>query len=118
MRQGAKFFARTSRLAHHAEQDEWGLYSQNGEDGVLLSVLESTGLLHENTSDEDLYFVEFGVEDGYECNTRILREDPGGLVCMDGSHENQTINLYKEFITQKTLTCSSTSMGSPKNLFF
>jgi len=69
------------------------IFSQNGEDGVLLRLLEMVGVVHGT-------FVEFGVEDGTECNTRILRERLGmtGLL-MDGGNANASINLQQEFIT-------------------
>src|SRR5262249_30996920 len=68
-------------------------FSQNGEDGVIEAIFSFIGTI-------DNYFVEFGVEDGAECNTRYLREKYGwhGLM-MDGFHENRAINLRKEFIT-------------------
>jgi hypothetical protein len=44
---------------------EFSLYSQNGEDGVLLSLLEQTGVASRT-------FVEIGVEDARECNTAVL----------------------------------------------
>ena len=50
------------------------------------------------------FYVEFGVEDGSECNTRLLREDRGwrGLL-MDGGHENSTIGLSREWITAESI---------------
>ena len=72
-------------------QSEWGVYSQNGEDGILLWILSELGMLDDrkDTASQSRYFVEFGVEDGYECNTRFLRERFGwqGLL-MDGSNTN------------------------------
>jgi len=44
---------------------EFSVYSQNGEDGLLLSLIERTGAASKT-------FVEIGVEDGRECNTAIL----------------------------------------------
>ena len=74
------------------QQFEEQIYSQNGEDGVLIRLLEMLQHKHH-------YFVEFGVQDGTECITRILRErfNYTGLL-MDGSHTNQSINLQQEFI--------------------
>lgn len=43
------------------------IYSQNGEDGVIEKLLSLIGI-HYN------FFVEFGVEDGNECNTRYIEE--------------------------------------------
>lgn len=69
------------------------LYSQNGEDGIVLRILEAVGFTNR-------YYVEFGVQDGTECNARILREHLNftGLM-MDGGNENAGINLKREFIT-------------------
>jgi len=71
------------------------IYSQNGEDGITEVLLK---ILYKNDVNNK-YFVEFGVENGMECNTRILREKYGwrGLM-MDGSNQNDDINLQKEFI--------------------
>ncbi len=52
---------------------EFSIYSQNGEDGVLLWLLEQTGA-------ESKTFVEIGIEDGRECNTAVL----GFLLGWDG----------------------------------
>ena len=67
------------------------VFSQQGEDGILLNIFSCIGTTNK-------YFVEFGVEAGIECNTRFLREYHGfnGLM-MDGSYENPEINLRKEF---------------------
>ncbi|MBA3239053.1 MAG: hypothetical protein H0T62_11995 [Parachlamydiaceae bacterium] len=73
------------------------VYSQNGEDGIIKKIFELVGF---NTG----YFVEFGVQDGKECNTRYIREAYGcaGLI-MDGGYEDASINLQKEFITAENI---------------
>ncbi|RHY20304.1 hypothetical protein DYB25_012559 [Aphanomyces astaci] len=83
----------SSSLLHSLYDQEWGVYSQNGEDGVLQ-------LLFQVVPATTKVFVEFGVEDGLECNTRYLREvhDWTGLL-LDGSHANDTINLHQAWIT-------------------
>jgi len=43
------------------------VFSQNGEDGVLAEIFSRIGVEHR-------FFVEFGVEDGVQCNTRFLAE--------------------------------------------
>jgi len=58
------------------------VFSQNGEDGILKEIFRRIGTT-------DKFFVEFGMEDGDECNGRFLLEKEGwsGL-WMDGSPEN------------------------------
>jgi len=75
------------------------IYSQNGEDGVTMKLIE---LIYEGPYNK--YYVEFGVQDGEECNTHILRENYNwnGLL-MDGSNSNHSINLKKEFITKENI---------------
>eukprot|EP00960_Hanusia_phi_P039673 753982-Hanusia_phi.AAC.1 len=51
------------------------IYSQNGEDGILLTLLGDLGL--RNDMRRRLTYVEIGVGDGSECNSRILREQLG-----------------------------------------
>lgn len=78
---------------------DFKVYSQNGEDGILLWIF-----LNIVTSQNPGYFVEFGVEDGMQCNTRFLRENLRwkGLM-MDGSHQNDGINLHREIITPQNI---------------
>ena len=45
------------------------IFSQNGEDGITEKLIE---LIY--NGDNNKFFVEFGVQKGIECNTRILRE--------------------------------------------
>ena len=72
-------------------------YSQNGEDGMIHAIFKKIGTTNK-------YFVEFGVEDGIESNARYLWKHKGwkGLM-MDGSHENASMNLQKEFITAENI---------------
>lgn len=49
---------------------ELRVFSQNGEDGIIESLVRAIG-------DVPPYFVEFGVEDGTECSTRLLAEFRG-----------------------------------------
>jgi hypothetical protein len=70
------------------------VYSQNGEDGVV-NFLQQFGIINGKNG----YYVEFGVEDGLERNTREVMENSNytGLL-MDGSNSNPSINLHKEWI--------------------
>lgn len=72
-------------------------YAQNQEDGIINAIFAKVGTTNK-------FFVEFGVEDGIECNTRYLSKHKGwkGLL-MDGSHENAVINLHQEFITRENI---------------
>ena len=76
------------------------VFSQNGEDGITMKLIE----LIYNNDNNDKFYVEFGVENGIECNTRILREkyNWNGLQ-MDGGNENNHINLRKEFIMKENV---------------
>jgi hypothetical protein len=87
---------------------ELRVYSQNGEDGVLEKIFELIGTTNK-------YYVEFGVEDGTQCNTRYLREVYGwqGLM-MDGSHANQTLNLQQEFIIAENIEELFQKYGVPE----
>jgi len=79
---------------------EQKIFSQNGEDGITMKLVE----LIYGEDNNNKYYVEFGVEAGNECNTRILREkyNWSGLQ-MDGSNENDIINLRREFITKENI---------------
>lgn len=72
-------------------------YAQNNEDGIINAIFTVAGTTNK-------YYVEFGVEDGIECNTRYLLKHKGwtGLL-MDGSNENLDLNLCKEFITAENI---------------
>ncbi len=75
------------------------VFSQNGEDGILAAIFARIGVTNRR-------FIEFGVEDGDECNTRLLSEREGwsGLL-MDGSHEDEARNLVKAIITAENVNC-------------
>ena len=83
-------------------------YSQNGEDGIINAIFAMIGTTNK-------YYVEFGVENGIECNTRYLFTHKGwnGLL-MDGSNEGPAINLHKEFITAENIEQLFERHGVPK----
>lgn len=72
-------------------------FSQNGEDGIL----EAIFAMIETTNQ---FGVEFGVEDGTECNMRYLLKHKGwtGLL-MDGGYDDPSVNLHREFITAENI---------------
>ena len=75
-------------------------FSQHAEDGITLELVR---LLRQPAFGVGLY-VEIGTEDGRECNTRVLREHLGwtGLM-LDGSYDNPSIGLHKEFLTRENV---------------
>lgn len=87
------------------------VFSQNDEDGITMKLIE---LIYDDPRNK--YYVEFGVENGNECNTRVLRERYGwkGLL-MDGSNENDSINLKKEFITKDNVVSLFERYNVPKH---
>lgn len=65
---------------HSLQHFEDSIFSQNGEDGITTFLLDIIGIKHGT-------FAEFGVQDGMECNSRILREHynfTGLIVCLCG----------------------------------
>jgi hypothetical protein len=57
------------------------IFSQNGEDGVIKEIFRRIGTT-------DKFFVEFGVQDGSQCNTRHLLENEGWSgIWLEGSAE-------------------------------
>lgn len=76
---------------------EFDVFSRDGADGIL-EVLIS--VLYYNRKYQN-YYVEIGVGDGTECNTRNLREryDWCGLM-LDGGWSNPEINLHQYFLTK------------------
>jgi hypothetical protein len=93
---------KAEHMSNHIDLNNYEekIYSQNGEDGITKKIID---ILYENNKNNK-YYVEFGVESGMECNTRILRENYKwkGLL-MDGSNENTDINLQKEFLTKENI---------------
>jgi len=86
-------------------------YSQWGEDGITAALCGA--LYGEDTSK---FFVEFGVQCGGECNTRILREAGWDGLIMDGDNENLSINLRKEFVTRDNILELLRKYNVPKKI--
>ena len=69
------------------------VFSQNGEDGILGEIFRRLGT-------DKPYFVEFGVEDGLECNTAYLsrRKEWDGLMIEGDPDKHQRLNdNYRAF---------------------
>jgi hypothetical protein len=92
---------------------EQKIFSQNGEDGITMKLVEQ--LYGEKNKYK--FYVEFGVQDGIECNTRILWEKYQWLgLQMDGDHENDGINLRKEYFTKDNLLNLFQKYNIPKHI--
>jgi len=88
------------------------IYCQNDEDGITMKLIE---MIYDDPTNK--YYVEFGVQSGVECNTRILYENYKwkGLL-MDGDNHNDIINLQREFITRENILSLFKKYNVPKNI--
>lgn len=68
------------------------IFSESGEDGILFELFRLYGTTNK-------YYVEFGAEDGSQCNTRALKESGFDGILFDMNYSNPSIHLYKETIT-------------------
>jgi hypothetical protein len=89
------------------------IFSQNGEDGITMKLME----LIYNGNNDNKFYVEFGVGNGIKCNTRILREHYNwkGLQ-MDGGYDNDKFNLQKEFIIKENVVELFRKYNVPQNI--
>ena len=90
------------------------IFSQNGEDGVTMKLVE---LIYDGNNNTKFY-VECGVESGYECNnTRILREKYNweGLQ-MDKCNENENFNLRHELVMKENVVDLFKKYNVPHNI--
>ncbi len=76
-------------------------YSQNGEDGIIAAIFAKIGTTNK-------YCVEFGVEDGLQCNCRYLLKHKSwkGLL-MDGGEWPTTVQTQQQDNQQQTETNST-----------
>lgn len=84
------------------------IYSQNGEDGITLALLDIIGKSPEK------YFVEIGVEIGVECNCRILYHQKFRGLMLDGKYSRPEINLMQEFVTKENVNGILSKYKVPK----
>lgn len=101
------------------------IYSQFGEDGITRYILQNlapaslannSSSSSSTTQGNDKYYVEFGVEDGAECNTRFLRQlyNWTGLL-MDGGFFKPTIGLQREMIHPDNVVALFEKYNVPKS---
>jgi len=88
---------------------EMSYYSADGEDGVTKYLLEILGTTNK-------YFVEFGVGDATQCNTRFLREQFNwhGLM-MDRGFKDTNINLQQEYVTAENINVLLEKYNTPQS---
>lgn len=87
-------FARNARPKDLTSYEK-KIYSQNGEDGLIEEIFKRIGT-------RSKFAVEFGVEDGRECNTRLLIERGWNVLQMDG-HDDNPPSIKHEFITAENI---------------
>ena len=80
--------------------------SQNGEDGIISAIFTRIGATNK-------YFVEFGVEDGKVCNTRLLRRRGWNGLQMDPADDKDGF-VKKEFITAENVESLFTKYEVPE----
>jgi len=83
-----------SLAPHHAQ-----VYSQNGEDGIIAEIFARIGV-------RDHTFVEIGVENGLQNNTRFLLEQGWRGLWIDGNAEllAQAREIFTEYLNSGALT--------------
>ncbi len=97
---------------------EQKFYSQHGEDGIIREIFNRIGTT-------DKFFVEFGIQDGSECNTRNLLENHGWSgVWMEGSPElaekarlgfsRFPVKVLHRFLTRENIVTSFEEACVPK----
>lgn len=86
------------------------VYSQNGEDGIIEEIFKRIGL-------DSKFAVEFGVEDGSECNTKLLRKRGWRVLQMDGD-PGKGKKIEREYITADNINDLFKKYKVPKNLDF
>ncbi len=92
------------------EPFEKSTYSQNGEDGIIEEIFFRIGT-------DTKYGVEFGVQDGTECNSRLLKEKGWDILQMDGNKGNPK-DIKREFITAENINKLFNKYKVPHNLDF
>lgn len=104
----------TQRYQNHSQDlrnFEKRVFSQNGEDGIIEEIFRRIGTTNK-------YFVEFGIEDGSECNTRHLMENKGwkGLLIDGGESHCKSARQRADIYGSKVL-CSFVTAENIESLF-
>src|ERR1700722_15157710 len=82
-------YANSKRL----NKQECQVFSQNGEDGIIQEIFNRIGTTNK-------YFIEFGVEDGLECNTTNLLYKKWSGLWIEGSpeHAKACANRFNDLV--------------------
>lgn len=101
-------------LLHHASSR----YSQNGEDGMLAELFRRIG-------PGTRTFVEFGVGDGMQCNTRALAEDGWTGVWLEADEHLARaaqekappgVRVFHRFLTRENVAATLAEAGVSRNV--
>lgn len=86
------------------------VYSQNGEDGMTAEIFRRIGM-------RDRFFVEIGVENGLQCNTRLLLEAGWRGVWLEGNEKmaQEAQHYFRAFVESGALKISVGYIG-PENI--
>lgn len=87
---------------------EQKIYSQNGEDGILKAIFYKIGTTNK-------FCVEFGVQDGKECNTRYLIEKKAWNFLHMDCGDNLPSTIKKEFINAENINSLFEKYKVPKH---
>ncbi|HTH83202.1 MAG TPA: hypothetical protein VL490_09720 [Mucilaginibacter sp.] len=87
-------YAQSKRL----NKNEYQVFSQNGEDGIIQEIFNRIGTTNK-------YFIEFGVENGLECNTLNLLYKQWQGLWIEGSsaHVNDIHTRFSDLINEGRL---------------
>jgi hypothetical protein len=92
---------------HNLNKFEWRFFSQNGEDGIIDAIFRIIGTTNR-------FCVEFGVQNGRECNTRFLIERRFWNYLLMDSASSLPSNIRQEFITAENVNQVFQRHGVPK----
>ncbi|MBE9664869.1 hypothetical protein [Mucilaginibacter boryungensis] len=112
-------YANSKRLNKH----EYQVFSQYGEDGIIQEIFNRIGSTNQ-------YFIEFGVQDGLECNTLNLLYKGWKGLWIEGSPQyadkiratfndmigHGQLTIKNEFITAENIESIFNSAGAPAEL--
>lgn len=104
------FFDDKHKLEIDLSHKERTVHSESGEDGILFEIFNVFGTTNR-------FYLEFGAENGTQCNTRALRECANfNGILFDMNCENKHINLFKHTVTTENVIELFEFYNVPKNL--